>query len=212
MDSDQPNGDVEWATVSRWPKDTDIEKAERERQALKDVIGKIAPDRSEDDRTLALLTIIVAPLAVPKMGREAELKAKLARLKKAMAETTAALNALTVDELRFVRLEHQELFYSLSNALSREYRRARDEGPPKDAPDDQWEAWISQRKPTATAVAKAAFDAFQSLTGRRPTIATPFDGGPAHGPFIELVDAAFHATGVDARPESQARKVLRLWK
>ncbi|MGI8839898.1 MAG: hypothetical protein ACR2F8_03795 [Caulobacteraceae bacterium] len=129
-----------------------------------------------------------------------------------MVETKAALDALSVDELRFVHFEHQKLFNRLGAALSREYLRARDEGPAKDVPDDEWEARISQRKPTAAAVAKAAFDVFQNLTGRRPTITVPVDGAPAHGPFIDLVGAAFQATGVDASAESQARKVLRLWR
>lgn len=65
-------------------------------------------------------------------------------------------------------------------------------------------------KPSKTAaweVAKQAKYTYQTLTGKRATVATK--DGKAYGPFLDFVANIFRATGIKASPETWAREAVK---
>lgn len=61
----------------------------------------------------------------------------------------------------------------------------------------------------SAALALTAARAFHSITGRKPTMVSGHRQ-MAHGPFIDLVAAVFHAGGIDASPEVYAKQAVRV--
>lgn len=62
---------------------------------------------------------------------------------------------------------------------------------------------------SAADIAIAARYCYESLTGRRATVATDWDENRAYGPYLNLVDELFEAFSIDAKPEHYARQALR---
>jgi hypothetical protein len=62
------------------------------------------------------------------------------------------------------------------------------------------------RKKRAHAVATAAVEVFEGLTGKKATIVGK--PGKSGGPFLDFLEAVFEACEIGASPEAQARAVL----
>ena len=62
-------------------------------------------------------------------------------------------------------------------------------------------------KTMARQIAQAVADHYRGLTDKKPTISTK--DGKATGPFLDLLAEVFDTLDISARPESQARAVIR---
>jgi hypothetical protein len=58
-------------------------------------------------------------------------------------------------------------------------------------------------------IADATAEHFYRLTGKMPTVRTPFSGGKPYGPFIELLTEVFAILGITQGVENHAREAIR---
>ncbi len=199
-----------WATVSRYPIGTDVAAEEAKTSRLIAAFRRAAPDASEVAIRLAQLRITLERHLQQPEPDFAESTSQITRLKSALTELSAALEAIHPRAFSAIDLETEDALRDVGRNASRKYRQSRDEGPPKDVSERDRMSRVRKRTGRARAATKTTAEIFRELTGRTPTIITPPSGGKAYGPFLELLADVFYILEINASPESQARDVLRL--